>query len=256
MSLSLMAIVVGLPVALTARVVMGEEKFNQWIRSSENVLYTNFSSMDEMKKIVCQAGYDVVPYFNSPKTHLKKNSSAWFLWEIRDGQVAAILSKYDDKAAIQKFISAVEETAGQKVFKGLAAKQKDILSDSNGKTVLIEQQIPTVFTDEGLLKQVLEKFNLPVVYESAGNIQSQFGDLQVLFTRDVGEAYDLQIQGPERAMKSFYDCLFAMNEEYGLSIQEQTYLHVLANLEDAGMTLLEENVLEDNSIMLTLQVEN
>lgn len=256
MSLSLMAIVVGLPVALTARVVMGEEKFNQWIKSGEDVRYTNFSSMDEMKKTVCQAGYDVVPFFNSPKTHLTKDSGAWFLWEMRDGQIAAILSKHDDKAAIQKFISAVETVAGRKIFKELTVKQNDTSPTKNSRTELIEQQIPTVFTDESLLKQVLEKFNLPVIHESDGYIQSQFGDLQVLFTRDGEEAYDLLIRGPERAMKSFYDCLFSMNEEYGLSIQEQTYLHVLANLEDSGMTLLEENVLEDNSIVLTLQVEN
>ena len=255
MSLSLMAIVVGLPVALTARTVMGEEKFNAWIKSNEYVLFTDFSSMDEMKRTVCQSGYDVVPFFNSPKTHLTKGSSSWFLWEIRDGQIAAILSIHDDKTAIQRFITAVEAKAGRKVFRKSSVKQKRSINVEDGLAIT-EQQIPTVFTDEVLLKTVLEKFNLPVYNETSDCIKSQFGELQLVFSREGEEAFDLQVRGSEKAMKSFYDCLFAMNEEYGLSIQEQTYLHVLENLDSSGMALVEENVLEDNSIVLTLQVNS
>ena len=56
MSISLIAIVAALPIALTARVVMGEQKFNEWVESDQLILSTNFSSMDVFSSAV--KGFD------------------------------------------------------------------------------------------------------------------------------------------------------------------------------------------------------
>ncbi len=44
-----------------------------------------------------------------------------------------------------------------------------------------------------------------------------------------------------------------LNEEYGLNVQTYTYEHVKENLEE-GMPIESEEVLEDNSILLTINL--
>ncbi len=44
-----------------------------------------------------------------------------------------------------------------------------------------------------------------------------------------------------------------LNEEYGLNVQSYTYEHVKDNLEE-GMSIESEEVLEDNTIVLTINV--
>jgi len=267
MSISLIAIVAALPIALTARVVMGEQKFNEWVESDQLILPTNFSSMDEMRTIVTKAGYDVTTFMGSPKTHLSKATNSWFLWRINSGKISAVMSKRDNKTEISKFVKAVESVAGKQVFFEKSAtavskeKQKTIAvsSKTSSPTAIkepiktISETIPTVFVDENILKDILKKFDLQISVDQKDRIECYYGSFHMSFIRSNEEAFDLTIKGNANDMKSFYTCLFAMNEEYGMTVQEQTYMHVLSSLEETDLSLIEETVLEDNSIVLTLQ---
>ena len=50
------------------------------------------------------------------------------------------------------------------------------------------------------------------------------------------------------------DMINDLNEEYGLNIQEMTYNKIKERLDKENMRLESESVLEDNSIVLTIEV--
>ena len=65
MSISLMGVMLGLPLALAMRGIMGKEKFEQWIESKDYLLYTTFDSMEEMRRDIEASGYDVTEWYGS-----------------------------------------------------------------------------------------------------------------------------------------------------------------------------------------------
>ena len=59
------------PAMITMRVVMGEEKFNEFMKADDLNIPTNITNENELKKIVTNAGYDFKDYFNVKKLILK-----------------------------------------------------------------------------------------------------------------------------------------------------------------------------------------
>lgn len=255
MSISVTAIVAALPAALAARKAMGENAFREWVHQNDYVLETSFSSMKEMREAVCGAGFDVNTFFGHPKTHYRRNAAgAWFLWETRGGHIVAVMSVLDDPKEIQAFVNAVETYCGRKVFmegsNGAVPGRRGHLSQD----VPVTESLPTIFADQAILERSMQTLGISIERSEPNRVVGHSGRLLLDFRREENEAFDLKITGPENQLKAFYECLHGLTEEYGLTVQEQTYLHIRENLESSGMQLMDEEVLEDNSIVITLQI--
>lgn len=274
MSISLIAIAAGLPILLAARTVMGKERFEEWVNSGEYVVETNFKDFDEMEKNVLKAGYDVTSLAGSPKTHLTEKKSSYFLWEMREGKVVAVMSLYDDKQDIQHFINSVERTAGKKIFfpaeETVSEEQYIVASENISDTILMQstskvdsaisdpvvlQIIPTIFLDKAILIATLSDLGILVNEEADERILGHWGQYSMTFYRkNAEETFDLQIQCQANELNLFYSSLYALRDEYCTSIQERTYRHVLDKLKEKDFIIEEETVLEDNSVVITVQI--
>ncbi len=269
MSISLVGIMVGLPVALAMRTVMGKEKFEEWIESSNYILHTNFANRLEMLHIVEEAGYDVVEWMGSLKTHLTEQKSSYFLWEQKDEKIVAKMSVYDNKEDIKKFVSQVEEVAGRKVFweeKGGVEKEKLQKKDvnmyhmqTNEKEILQKQEyketFPSIYVDADLVLEILQRYQIKVLSFQENLIEAEYECYKMSFFRESSdEPFDINIISSSNKTKELYNCLNTLNDEYYASMQERTYLHIREQLEEEGLEIEEEEVLEDNSIVITVLV--
>ena len=113
--------------------------------------------------------------------------------------------------------------------------------------------LETSYNDASLLLKTLQEHGVPVVQEAEDCFVTQLEDAMIVFRRqsadgpfvmDIGEVGDIQCLIDE------LDCL---ETEYNGNVQTYTYERVMKNLPE-DMVLESEEVLEDNSIVLTLTV--
>ncbi|MDE6138881.1 MAG: hypothetical protein K2F57_05365, partial [Candidatus Gastranaerophilales bacterium] len=80
-----------------------------------------------------------------------------------------------------------------------------------------------------------------------------FGMEMVYYKKDGSNGYTLDITQVSNKSEC-EDVINDLNEEYGLNIQEMTYNKIKERLEFENMRIESETVMEDNSIILTIDI--
>lgn len=239
------------PVALALRVVMGKEKFNEWTESHLNPQVTNFKSRKELTSTLHQAGYDSIPYGTSLKTHFGKNN--YFMWELRDGKWTALFSEYDAKEDCIELIKKLNETAGRNVFSENLTHEFAV---SSNVEVPESATFPTNFTDMSLLEHTLRIENIPFEVKDDGTIVSNIQSVTLTFKQfQSGGVIDLEVTHTENLQPVFKQ-MTVLDEAYRRQIQQHTYNHLMTHVEEKGFSVEEEMELPDESILITLKVED
>ena len=114
--------------------------------------------------------------------------------------------------------------------------------------------IETVFNDYELLHKTLQDHGLPVERVSDSRLAVKSGKYELLYERPApGGPFYVSASGWESAAHLIAD-ITCLENEYRSNVQSYTYNKLLQNLSESGMTVEEETVLEDNSIVLTIAV--
>ena len=111
--------------------------------------------------------------------------------------------------------------------------------------------LPTQMKDESLLQKALGNYG----YKSFSDGQSiNLEESQIVFQRNEQGNFDTIFLGdiPEEHAQSFVSDIY---DEYTKLVQEQVYNKLLANIEERNLRLESEEVQKDNSIVLTLAIE-
>jgi len=141
-------------------------------------------------------------------------------------------------------ISIAADHVGSIIENKLAASQ------NTGEPCVIE----TRFVDKDLLCKTLQEHGLDIVVVNENTIRSQCKDSSIVFSRNVSsEPFSLTISSAAE-IEALRNELKEINEEYGMNVQSYTYNHVKNSL-DEGMSVSSEEVLEDNSILLTITLD-
>ncbi len=112
-------------------------------------------------------------------------------------------------------------------------------------------QYTTIFKDESLLIKTLKEHELQEISVENGKIKGEIDLLSFEFEKDEDGVYQMHITHKENADLSIVNDL---KEEYQLNAQEQSYMNIKKNLEKQNLSIDSEEVLEDNSIMLTVNL--
>ena len=100
-------------------------------------------------------------------------------------------------------------------------------------------RIETNFTDEGLLIKTLEEHGMEVILEEDGAIRASAEEKELIYAKNPQGVYEVDLGGqPE-------------SEEL---VQEFTYQRLKEHLSSEGMEVHSEEVLEDNTIKIVLNV--
>lgn len=234
--------IAAIPVALALRVVMGKEGFENFVRSGEVHIPTNFATKLELTRTVKKAGYDVQEFGAVLKTHVNGKKD-YFFWECLEGKWVAVWSRYDDVSLQKKFMANIEAVAGGRVFGELPEK-------------LVQQTIqtfPTNFRDGTLLCKVLEELGTSPVTRANGSISCRIDKSELVFTQTGDSPYRVEVKnGPAR--EQIYHYLSGIDEDYKRCVQTVVYEKLKQRAVERNMIVESEEVLQDKTILVTLQV--
>lgn len=110
----------------------------------------------------------------------------------------------------------------------------------------------TVFKDEQLLLKTLNEHFVENITTNNGKIYGNYENIQFEFEKNNNGLYVMHIEHKENEN---LDIVKELGEEYQLNVQEQSYKNIKKNLEKQNLKIDTEEVLEDNSIMLTVNLE-
>lgn len=111
----------------------------------------------------------------------------------------------------------------------------------------------TRFNDARLLLKTLSEYGLCVEQISDQCFSVEFADGTILYERKAAdEPFTMTIRDIRDKEQLFSD-LKEIEQEYGGNVQEYTYQRVLSNVPQ-GMSIESEEVLDDDSILITLNV--
>ena len=146
--------------------------------------------------------------------------------------------------AIAVCITAVETTGA---IREKYQKCKDKGTDMEG--------IQTRFNDSALLIQTLEEHGSKTIVYSDNHIVVSCPEGELEYLREsADQPFMIYVKNVESLDRLLYD-MDLLEEEYNMNVQACTYRKVLNNLED-NMRLEREIVLEDNSILLTISLDD
>lgn len=114
--------------------------------------------------------------------------------------------------------------------------------------------IETIFNDITLLEKTLKEHGLTVSVVSDNQLACWVGDALFDYTRQKDdEPFTLTVSGLQ-ITDSFLKEIECFECEYKQNVQSYTYNKLIENLSANNMRVVEETVLEDNSILLTIDI--
>lgn len=119
----------------------------------------------------------------------------------------------------------------------------------------LEEGLETVFTDASVLLETLQNeydCHVNVISENEYDVVTNCGVLKYK-RNSVAEAFQLYLTEIENA-EGLIANIKSFELDYGRNVQAYTYAHIKENL-SKGMTIAEEEVLEDDTLLLTINVE-
>lgn len=235
-----------LPVALAMRVVMGEEGFENWMRSTEERFTTEFQSQAELVRTVQGAGYDAEDWGGIIKTHIH-GEEEFIWWQLEEGKWVAIFYKRQVPAISHPFMQALEARAGRAIFVRPEAAPAAVAQPATSI-------YPTNFRDGTLLMETLERFGVQARAQADGTITTTLGRSPVVF-RPGGETgpYSVEI-GNAPDLRGTFEQLSRVDEAYKQGVQGAALSTLRERIRGKNMKIEREEVLADRSVVLTLAI--
>lgn len=222
---------------------IGEDTSSKKLLSSSPLqalkFQTNIKS-DELKKILQDCGY--MFYTGNSQTPLK-TLNATLNWILQDGFYVAEFSGPN--------VAAIKNEA-EEIFKKMNITARRDLRNINEQTTVI-YTYNTNYTDKGILLNTLAEHGASNLTEEGDKVSCNLFGMNMVYTKSETGAYSLDIT----KVSDVDECMGVINDlngEYGLNIQEMTYNKIKERLERENMRLEDETVLDDNSIVLTIDV--
>ena len=196
---------------------------------------------EELKTFFKASNY--LYYEGNSQTPLK-TSEATLNWILKDGFYVAEFSGSNNSAIIKE---------AEILFRKMnIAAGRDLRLINEQSTIVYTYT--TNYTDKEMLLNTLTEHGASEIFQENGEISCKLFGMEMIYHRqNSSDAYTLDItQVSDKG--ECQDMINDLNEEYGLNIQEMTYNKIKERLDKENMRLESESVLEDNSIVLTIEV--
>ncbi|REK74202.1 hypothetical protein DX130_16790 [Paenibacillus paeoniae] len=230
------------PAALTLRMVMGKQTFDNWVTSMQVTVPTSFSNEHEIIRTVRKAGYDTEKLAGSIITDLDFGRSHFF-WEHINGQWTAVFSKSDSKQKIEVFINDLNKAVGRQII------DRGTLSETRNNSL---SAFPTNFRDGELLFKTLKELGINPTRRGS-EIVCKVEQSHLTFRQSGDHPFQVEIHNAPDLRKVF-EYLSDIDADYRRCLQEAVYKKLKARTAEQNIAIESEEVLEDNSIVLTLNI--
>jgi hypothetical protein len=114
--------------------------------------------------------------------------------------------------------------------------------------------LQTIFNDLSLLEQTLREHGFAVTVVSENQLTCQAGEAYLDYSRQTfGEPFEVTVSGIQNIDRLLTE-IECFEREYKQNVQSYTYNKLVEGLNESNMKITEETVLEDNSILLTIDI--
>lgn len=118
----------------------------------------------------------------------------------------------------------------------------------------IEKTFQTPFMDKEILKKTLEEHGVKNIFEWEMGLSGEVDNYKLSFEKpDADKPYNLKITCLEH--QNAEEKAGDLTSEYAMNVQEDAYLHIIDKLKENNMQIEEEEVMDDNTIVLTVNIE-
>lgn len=223
------------PYALALRNVMGKDRYDAWLRSREKIYNTVISDEGELRSLVARAGMDWSEFGRVRKTHM---GNTHFFWQRQAQQWQAVFSVDDDPDLVQQTVGRLEQAYGGMLWLPSEACEQPFFA--------------TEFADEQLLMQALCDCGLAYQITREGDLLCADGMLR--FRQGADGMFYLSVHSKD--FKHAFSRFSTLDNCYRQRVQDRAYLNLIEALEEnPGAKLLEERIEADNTIVLTIQMQ-
>lgn len=256
--------------AAQERARMGAKKYDEWVQSQQAYLYSIFESLEELEKFLKQAGYDLTitntQNYRYIKTHFGSGKWDYYFWFFKGKYLVANYNIGDDMKLIRKFVETVEKTLGKKCFfdsekernaylKSLAKKGQATPPESPVEVIEPEPEytFPTIFTDTSVLKYALKNSGISSQIKG-DNFEFTLDGFSASIYKSGGSNYEFKIIG-KCDLEKIHKYFNQIETKYNKIVQYNICENIKSKVKKSpSMQLEQEEILEDNSVLLTIRV--
>ena len=158
------------------------------------------------------------------------------------------------QAAAASASTAVNDTVDPDIF-NLATENENCTQDRVlTEKHFIEKTFETPFIDSDILEKTLTEHGAKNISQWENGIAGDLENYKLIFEKPAfDKPYNLKITCLEH--NNAEETVNDLNSEYALNVQEDAYLHILDKLKENNMQIEEEEVMEDNTIVLTVNID-
>lgn len=129
-----------------------------------------------------------------------------------------------------------------------------VISQISDGTFDVTEGIETMFADEQVLVQTLDGYDChyDVISENEYLVITNCGNIRY-FRENANMPFKMYLDEIEN-VEGLLENIKSFEEEYCRNVQAYTYGHIKKNL-SANMSIADEEILEDNSVLLTINVD-
>jgi len=246
---------------------MGNRAYEEWVKSQETRYFTSFKSEAEVKDFMRKAGYDYkridTGRYLYIKTHIGSDDYDCVWWLYRGDEIIAVINNDVDKIYVESYMRKVESATGKKVF-FLSIKERNAYHSKRVEAPVKEEKViepepipeytfPTIFTDTSVLKQALKNIGINTKMQG-DNFEFALDGFNTSIYKEGNSNYEFKIVG-KCDLKKIHGYFNKVETEYNKIVQ----YNILQNIKNKvakspTMQLAQEQVLEDNSVLLTIRV--
>ena len=118
----------------------------------------------------------------------------------------------------------------------------------------IEKTFETPFMDKSILLKTLDEHGVTNIVEWETGLSGEVDNYKLTFEKSAEDKpYNLRITCLEN--NNAEEKVGDLSGEYALNVQEDAYLHIIDKLKENNMQIEEEEVMDDNTIVLTVNIE-
>lgn len=136
-------------------------------------------------------------------------------------------------------------------------KEKLLSNNQNDLTDVVNiicKEYDTIYADVNLLVKTLQEHGVKDLQYTDNKVSCRFESFAMDFVRQSEyEAFKMKIT--QDCNINCENTIAELNSEYAINTQEESYIKIKQDLEAQNMQIADEEVLEDNSIVITVNVD-
>ena len=250
-----------IPLALVVINVVDRGYYESWLNKKRVKKATAYEGINDFLQDLNKTDYKYDVQYGTVRICSDKAGERYYFSQI-SGKWVLSFSEYDTKESVSNFLNALANVSRGKVSREIpqafSHEKRTIVKANtvNAMPSLSEKAVnfyPTIFSDSQMLKEALRK--LGVNYSIDGDVIEYYKDgTKCSFIKDEQGKYMLRTVG-NITSESLYRALLEIDIVYKKDVQKKAYDSVISKLPEHNMTLENEVRMEDDTIVLTLNVE-